>query len=351
VWINCTNLFDAASGFGGYRESGFGREGGREGMWEYLQPAWHVEPQAGAVAKPRGPKRAKAPAPTPARSSLPAIDRTYKLFIGGVQARPDQGYSRPITSPDGTLRGEVAEGNRKDIRNAVEAAHAASGWARASGHARSQVLYYIAENLAPRAEEFAERIAAMTGGDVDTGRREVDATIARLFTCAAWADKYDGAVHQVPIRGVTLAMNEPLGVIGIACPETYPLLGFASLVGAATALGNAVVAMPSEAHPLAVTELYTVLDASDVPPGVINIVTGAKDALAKVLAEHDDVDAVWYFGHQAAGAEIERASAGNMKRTWVEWHPRDWMDPRQAEGRELLRQATQVKNIWIPYGE
>src|SRR3989454_237150 len=159
------------------------------------------------------------------------------------------------------------------------------------------------------------------------------------------------SVHQTPIRGVTLAMNEPIGVIGIACPDAEPLLGFVSLVGPAVAVGNTVIAIPSEAHPLAATELYTVLDASDVPAGMINIVTGAKDALAKVLAEHDDVDAVWYFGNHAAGAEVERASAGNMKRTWVEWHPRDWHDGRQGEGREFLRESTQVKNIWIPYGE
>ena len=190
----------------------------------------------------------------------------------------------------------------------------------------------------------------MTGGG-QAGRPEVDASVARLFTYAAWADKYDGAVHQTPIRGITLAMHEPIGVIGIACPEEHPLLGFVSLVAAAVAVGNTVIAVPSEAHPLAAAELYTVLEASDVPAGVINIVTGAKDALAKVLAEHDDVDAVWYFGNQAAGAEVERASAGNMKRTWAEWHARDWMDPKQGEGQEFLREATQVKNIWIPYGE
>ena len=264
---------------------------------------------------------------------------------------PDQGYSRKILSPSGALLAEVAEGNRKDIRNAVEAAHAADGWARTSGHNRGQVLYYLAENLAQRADEFAERISDLTGGAVGDGRGEVDASIARLFSYAAWADKYDGAVHQTPIRGVTLAMNEPVGVIGIACPEEDPLLGFVSLVAPAVAVGNTVVAIPSEAHPLAATELYTVLDASDVPAGVINIVTGIKDPLAQVLAEHDDVDAMWYFGSQAAGAEVERASAGNMKRTWVEWHARDWMDARQGEGREFLREATQVKNIWIPYGE
>ncbi len=350
VWINCTNLFDAASGFGGYRESGFGREGGREGMWEYLKR----EREAGsemrdAKKKPAKPARA-ARIPHPA-SPIPPIDRTYKLFIGGAQVRPDQGYSRKILSPSGTLLAEVAEGNRKDIRNAVEAAHAAEGWAKTSGHNRGQVLYYLAENLAQRADEFAERIADLTGRAGSDGRREVDASIARLFSYAAWADKYDGAVHQTPIRGVTLAMNEPVGVIGIACPEDEPLLGFVSLVGPAVAVGNTVIAIPSEAHPLAATELYTVLDASDVPAGVINVVTGAKDALANVLAEHDDVDAVWYFGNQAAGAEVERASAGNMKRTWVEWHPRDWNDSEQGEGREFLREATQVKNIWIPYGE
>ena len=345
VWVNCTNLFDAASGFGGYRESGFGREGGKEGMWEYLKP----EPETGKgkqerSAKLAAPKRA-------ARTAIPAIDRTYKLFIGGAQVRPDQGYSRKILAPSGALLAEVAEGNRKDIRNAVEAAHAADGWAKTSGHNRGQVLYYLAENLAQRADEFAERIAGVTGHAVGDARAEVDASIARLFSYAAWADKYDGAVHQTPIRGVTLAMNEPVGVIGIACPEESPLLGFVSLVGPAVAVGNTVIAIPSEAHPLAATELYTVLDASDVPAGVINIVTGAKDALAKVLAEHDDVDAAWYFGSQAGGADVERASAGNMKRTWVEWHPRDWNDSGQGEGREFLREATQVKNIWIPYGE
>ena len=348
IWINCTNLFDAASGFGGYRESGFGREGGREGMWEYLKPNRGAGSGERALPKAKRTAARRSPAGTAPRSQLPAIDRTYKLFIGGAQVRPDQGYSRKILAPIGALLAEVAEGNRKDIRNAVEAAHAAAGWAKTSGHNRGQILYYIAENLAQRADEFAGRISAMTGED---GRPEVDASVARLFAYAAWADKYDGAVHQTPIRGVTLAMHEPIGVMGLACPEEYPLLGFVSLVGPAVAVGNTVIAVPSETHPLAATELYTVLEASDVPAGVINIVTGAKDALAKVLAEHDDVDAVWYFGNQAASAEVERASAGNMKRTWVEWEPRDWSARRQGEGREFLREATQVKNIWIPYGE
>jgi aldehyde dehydrogenase (NAD+) len=250
-----------------------------------------------------------------------------------------------ITSPKGKALGEVGEGNRKDIRNAVEAAHAARGWSRSSGHLRGQILYYIGENLAARREEFAARISAMTGASKKDASREVDASVRRLFTYAAWADKYDGAVHSVPIRGVALAMNEPIGVVGVACPDESPLLGFISMVAPLIATGNTVIAIPSEAHPLAATDLYQVLETSDLPGGVVNIVTGSRDTLAKVLAEHDDVEAMWYSGSDEGVKMVELASASNMKRTWCPVFDED------AEGREFLREAVQVKNIWIPYGE
>ncbi len=352
VWINCTNQFDAAAGFGGYRESGFGREGGREGMYEYLVPAWlkKAQPAGGPPRGKNGAKVSTAPNPsTAAAFEIPPIDRSPKLFIGGKQTRPDSGYSRVIRDAAGEPVGEVGEGNRKDIRNAVAAAHAGTSWSRATAHNRAQILYYIAENLAARSAEFVRRIDSMTEGGKGAG--EVDATIKRLFTYAAWADKYDGAVHPVPMRGVTLAMNEPLGVVGIACPDEWPLLGFVSLTAPAIAMGNTVVALPSEAWPLAATDFYSVLETSDLPDGVVNIVTGSRDALSKVLAEHDEVDAMWYFGPREGVTAVERASADNMKRTWAEWTTRDWLSPEQGEGREVLRRATQVKNIWIPYGE
>ena len=348
VWINSSNLFDASAGFGGYRESGFGREGGREGMWEYLKADWEHD-------APERPPRAGAgseAAPVAGRGAMPSIDRTPKLFIGGKQARPDGGYSRAIVDPKGRLLGEVGEGNRKDIRNAVEAAHkAAPAWARASGHLRAQILFYIAENLSAREAEFAARLQAMTGAGRRAAGREVQASISRLFTYAAWADKFDGAVHNVPIRGVALAMHEPIGVIGAACPDEHPLLGFVSLLAPALGTGNAVVMIPSEPHPLSATDFYGVLETSDLPAGVVNIVTGSPDALGRVLAEHDDVDAMWYFGGRDGVRMVEEASASNMKRTWCSWHARDWMNPLRGEGREFLRASTQVKNIWIPYGE
>ena len=351
VWINSTNLFDAAAGFGGYRESGFGREGGREGLWEYIKRS----KGQGAGSK-KETKTAKSPAPrplppAPSADNLPPIDRTPKLFIAGKQARPDGAYTARIVSPSGVQIGEAPVGNRKDIRNAVEAAHAAKGWGRATGHNRAQVLYYIAENLSARAGEFTARLESMTNCGTRRARQEVEASIARLFTYGAWADKYDGAVHSVPIRGVAIAMNEPIGVIGIACDDDHPLLGMLSLAAPAIAMGNTTIVIPSQRFPLAATDFYGVLETSDVPAGVINIVTGDRDALAKVLAEHDDVEAVWYRGTREGVKAVELASAANMKRTWATWEERDWLDAGESEGREFLRNATHVKNIWVPYGE
>ncbi len=353
VWINCTNVFDAASGFGGYRESGFGREGGREGLREYVRWAWE-EPASRGLAKStrRGAKKTAATKRgSPSRASgsrravqtLPPIDRTPKLYIGGKQVRPDSGYSLPVLDGSGHRIGEVGHANRKDVRNAVEAAHkAAVPWARTTAHGRAQVLYYLAENLAARAEELAAR----------SSEREVELAVERIYTWAAWADKYDGLVHHTPYRNVTLAMPEPIGVIGVVCPDACPLLGLVSTVLPAIALGNVVVAVPSAAAPLAATDFYQVLDTSDVPAGVVNILTGTREELTPVLAAHDDLDGLWYFGDAQGSAEVERLSAGNMKRTWVSYgHGRDWTDTRQGEGDEFLEHATQVKNIWIPYGE
>jgi len=344
VWVNATNMFDAASGFGGYRESGFGREGGREGMWEYLR-----RPQVAGRRSQPVPDTVVPPLVQPMGNG---IDRTAKMFIGGKQVRPDSGYSRVIVSPKGKAVGEVGEGNRKDIRNAVEAAHAGGrGWSRASGHLRAQILYYVGENLDARRDEFAKRLSSMTGESARQARREVDATVRRLFTWAAWADKWDGAVHSVPIRGVALAMHEPIGVVGVACPTEAPLLGLVSLVAPLVATGNTVIAIPSEAHPLAATDLYQVFETSDLPPGVVNIVTGSRDVLAKVLAEHDDVEAMWYAGSADGVKMVEHASAANMKRTWCWSGVTDWFDDAHAEDHEFLREAVQVKNVWIPYGE
>ena len=312
VWVNSTNLFDASCGFGGYRESGFGREGGKEGLLEYLQPSWFKN-------APKLPPAQKPAAPTESEeeSNTPAIDRTVKLYIGGKQARPDSGYSMEVRSPDGHLLGEASLGNRKDIRNAVEAARKAeASWSKATAHNRAQVLYYCAENLSQRRDEVVHRLASTVGAK--QAAAELDLSIERIFSYAAWADKFDGAVHNPPFRNIAIAMNEPLGTMGIICPTEVPLLGFLSLVLPALAMGNTVIAVPSESYPLIAGDLYQLFDTSDVPAGAVNIVTGYSSQLLKVLAEHDDVDAVWSFGDEASAVAAKAMSIGNLKQVWTD---------------------------------
>ncbi len=345
VWVNCTNLFDAACGFGGYRESGYGREGGREGLLEYMEPTWfkHAPKLTAANAL-------VVPPAAELESATPAIDRTVKLYIGGKQARPDSGYSMEVHSSDGRLLGEAPLGNRKDIRNAVEAAHKAAGWSKATAHNRGQVLYYCAENLAQRRDDILHRLAAAVGEQ--QAAAELDLGIQRIFSYAAWADKFDGAVHNPPFRNIAIAMNEPIGAVGVICPAEAPLLGFLSLVMPLLAVGNTVIAVPSEKYPLITGDLYQLFDTSDLPGGAVNIVTGYASQLLKPLAEHDDVAAIWCYGDEPLVAAAKAMSTGNLKQVWTnEGRAIDWFHAKHAEGRWFLEHATQVKNIWVPYGE
>jgi aldehyde dehydrogenase (NAD+) len=346
IWVNCTNLFDASCGFGGYRESGYGREGGKEGLLEYLQPSWFKN----APKLPAARRLASAPTKQEPGTATPAIDRTVKLYIGGKQVRPDSGYSMEVRSADGRLLGEASLGNRKDIRNAVESTRKAEAWAKATAHNRAQVLYYCAENLSQRRDEIIRGLTAVVG--TKQAAAELDLSIERIFSYAAWTDKFDGAVHNPPFRNIAIAMNEPLGTIGIICPAEAPLLGFLSLVLPAIATGNTAVAVPSEAYPLITADLYQLFDTSDLPGGVVNIVTGYATELLKTLAEHDDVDAIWSFGNEANAAAAKAMSLGNLKQVWTnEGKSIDWFNSKIAEGRWFLEHATQVKNIWVPYGE
>jgi len=354
VWINSTNLFDAAVGFGGYRESGFGREGGREGAYEYLRlDAWRDLPIRGEPAEASRAAMPSGPGPAEAVSAMPPVDRTAKLYIGGRQVRPDGGYSVPAFGFQGRWLGDVAEGGRKDIRDAVaQARKAFPAWRRADAHARAQILYFLAENLSVRAVEFAARLSSLSGQPADAAQAEVQQAVSRLFTYAAWADKFDGAVHTPPLRGAVLAVNEPLGVVGVACPDEQPLLALVSLLAPVLAMGNCAVLALGAAAGLVACDFYQVVETSDVPAGVLNMVTGGHETLASCLASHDDVDAVWCFGPKEASRRVEELSVGNLKRTFVDGGRLiDWSDPRQAQGPAFLRKATQVKNIWIPYGD
>jgi aldehyde dehydrogenase (NAD+) len=373
VWINTTNQLDAACGFGGIRESGFGREGGLEGMLDYMRErgGWIASPEASAGAGDGSQRPQTAPAllahagrmlagtlsvdtadAATAGEPRGGIDRTFKNYIGGKQSRPDGGLSLPINDARGRLAGWVARGNRKDIRDAVEAAFRAERWSEATTHLRSQILFYFAENLALRRGELADNLRRLTGRKAAECRAEVDGATARLFAYGGWADKYDGLIHTPPVRSISLAVPEPIGVVAVVCPDAAPLLGFISLLAPVVAMGNRCVIVPSERMPLPALDVCQVIETSDVPAGVVNIVTGDREELTETLAQHDQVDCVWYFGTKEGSARVEAWAAPSVKRTWVNHgRHRDWISDRHGEGRTFLRQATQIKNIWLPYGD
>jgi aldehyde dehydrogenase (NAD+) len=349
VWINTTNQLDAACGFGGIRESGFGREGGLEGMLDYMRERDAWQPGAQDSSSPREPS---GQPPRAAEIASGGIDRTFKNYIGGKQTRPDGGLSLPINDARGNLAGWVAHGNRKDIRDAVEAAFLAERWSSATTHLRSQILFYFAENLALRRKELVDNLRRLTGRKPAECRAEVDRAIERLFSYGGWADKYDGLIHTPPVRSISLAVPEPIGVVGVVCPDWAPLLGFISLLAPVIAMGNRCVIIPSQRMPLPALDLCQVIETSDVPAGVVNIVTGHREELTETLASHEQVECVWYFGSKDGSKRVEELAAAAVKRTWVSHgRSRDWLSARHGEGRTFLRQATQIKNIWLPYGD
>ncbi|MCF6344731.1 MAG: aldehyde dehydrogenase family protein [Devosiaceae bacterium] len=344
IWVNCATQFDASVGFGGYKQSGFGREGGAEGMSAYLKPAFESKLKPQILEKSQSAKKVKA-------NPISTIDKTTKMFIGGKQVRGDSGYSLDVKNANGQNIAQVCAGNRKDIRNAVEAARKGLSWGDKTAHLRAQIIYYLAENLDYRKDEFATRISQSTGASATKAKREVELSIERLFAFAGMADKYDGKVHNPPMRAIAMAMNEPIGVIGICAPDKNPLLGAISMLAPAIAMGNCVNIVPSNIAPNIMSEFYQIIETSDVPAGVINIITGDKNELGMVLSEHDGVDAMWFAGSLEQSIKIEAASAHNLKQTWVSrglnynWHDNDIMG-----GDYFLKRSVQVKNVWVPYG-
>ncbi|MEC7206880.1 MAG: aldehyde dehydrogenase family protein, partial [Pseudomonadota bacterium] len=343
VWINSTNVFDAAVGFGGYRESGYGREGGKEGMYEYLE----INSDTFSIKKD-----ARVPRENISRSRQPIspIDQTRKMFIAGSQKRGDSGHSIEILDTQKQQIATVGRGNRKDIRDAVEAANKKMNWTVLSSHARAQIMFYIAENLSQRRDYFISLLSSTTF--CQNPIQEFDTALKRLFSFASWADKFDGAVHQAPIRANTIALNEPVGVIGVICPNLAPLASFVTLIAAALCQGNRLVVIPSENFPLPAVDMYQIFDTSDVPSAAINIVTGKHKELIKTLSEHNAVDGIWNFGDPKYESDIDIASISNLKQIWsINGNNINWINYHSSFNKLLLRKSSQVKNIWIPYGE
>ena len=339
VWINSTNLFDASCGFGGYKESGFGREGGSEGIRAYTNINIPQKKKIGLKNIKR-------------KINIPTIDQTPKLYIGGKQKRPDSGYSFPFYSHRNEFICDISRSNRKDVRNSVEEASKAFS-NQLSNYNRSQILFYLAENLSQRKDTFIDLLINISDLNHIDAKKEFDLSCERIFYYASMADKFEGLIHNPPLRGLTMAVKEPIGVITSILDDNQPLLSLSTVMSAVFANGNTNIIVPSEQTALIATSMYQVLDTSDVPAGYINILTAKQNELNLTLAQHENIDGIWAFSENAkTRSSIIKETAFNLKRFWCPKNKNiDWSSNSEEFLLEFLYQGSQVKNIWIPYGE
>jgi acyl-CoA reductase-like NAD-dependent aldehyde dehydrogenase len=281
------------------------------------------------------------------------VRKTYKLYIGGKFPRSESGRSYPVTDAKGRFVANAAQASRKDVRDAVVAARkAVPGWAGATAYNRGQVLYRVAELLEGRRSQFVDEVAIGEGSSRSKAEAVVDAAIDRWVWYAGWSDKVTQVAGNAnPVAGpfFNLSTPEPTGVVGVLAPQESSLLGLVSVIAPAIVTGNTVVVVASQDRPLPAATLGEVLATSDVPGGVVNILTGHTGEVAPWLAAHMDVNAIDLAGAAASQAtELERAAAENLKRVRrrSETEP-DWVaDP----GLERMLGYLEIKTVWHPIG-
>jgi aldehyde dehydrogenase (NAD+) len=373
VWANTFNRFDPTAAFGGYKESGFGREGGRSGLGAYLDTDDESVPQirsaatvsvlsdavpavsadadalseaaalADAVEVVAASEAAAAAPPVPRVS----VSKTYKLYIGGAFPRSESGRTYPAAGGvDGSIKANVAQGSRKDARDAVVAARKAfKGWSGTTAYNRGQVIYRIAEMLEGRRAQFVD----LLGGGASAAA-SVDASIDRFVHYAGWTDKLAavfGGANPVAGPYFSFSTPEPTGVVAVVAPQQDALLGLVSVVAPIITSGNTAVVIASRRQPLAAVTLAEVLATSDLPGGVLNILTGDPAEIAPHLAAHGDVNALDLTGAEGAlRVELERAAAGTVKRVYAPGA----QDFSRQPGTARLRAFLEIKTVWHPTG-
>jgi acyl-CoA reductase-like NAD-dependent aldehyde dehydrogenase len=288
------------------------------------------------------------------------VRKTWKLYIDGAFPRTESGRSYEVRAADGALLANASRASRKDVRDAVRAARKATeGWARKTAMNRGQVLYRVAELMEGRRAQFFAEVAQAEGIDTPSARDSVTRAIDRWVWYAGWADKIAqvlGSSNPVAAPYFNFTIPEPTGVVGIVAPESSSLLGLVSRLAPPLVAGNSVVVLASEKRPLPAITLAEVLATSDVPPGVVNIVTGLKKELVPILAGHDDVDAIDLWGvPDSMREESESLAADDVKR--IARRPRtvaderfDWTDDRAAQRPEWIAAFLEMKTVWHPIG-
>jgi acyl-CoA reductase-like NAD-dependent aldehyde dehydrogenase len=309
-----------------------------------------------AARRPSVPARATAE--TPAAARIP-VRKTYKLYVGGEFPRSESGRSYVIRGADGTPLANAVRSSRKDVRDAVRTARGAfAGWSGKTAMNRGQVLYRVAELMEGRRAQFVDEVATAEGLAAARAETAVDRAIDRWVWYAGWADKITqilGSVNPVGASYFDFTIPEPTGVVGVVAPESASLLGLVSRVAPIVVSGNTCVVIASETRPLPAVTLGEVLATSDVPAGVINILTGLRRELVPVLAAHMDVNALDLFGIPAdMRAAAEEAAMDSVKRTARP--PRDgedrfdWLDDARAQRPEWIASFLEMKTVWHPIG-
>ncbi len=279
------------------------------------------------------------------------VRKTYKLAIGGAFPRSESGRSYPVADASGALLAQAAQASRKDVRDAVVAARKAfPGWSAATAYNRGQVIYRVAEMLDGRREQFAAEVAAAEGGTADEALRSVGDSIDRIVWYAGWADKFAqvaGSANPVAGPYFNFSLPEPTGVVAVMAPQESSLLGFVSVLAPVLCTGNTAVIVASERRPLPAVSLSEVLATSDLPGGVVNVLTGFTSELAPWLASHRDVNAIDLTGVAAADrADLQRAAADNVKRVYIPVGE-DWTE---EPGTERLTAFVETKTVGHPIG-
>ncbi|KAM7372630.1 hypothetical protein PAMP_009785 [Pampus punctatissimus] len=357
VWVNSHSVSDPCLPISGHKDSGTCTDGGQEGLYQFLRPSSSSSPPL-----PRSSPvsmdytkfgTAASPAIIPGGSDSASAPKPYLQFVGGKACKAESGCSVAVQSPGGSsVIAYCPDGGRKDVRNAVEAAiKVQPGWMKKSPSARAQSLYSLAKGLEAKKHDIAASINVQTGLSLEEADGEVELSIARLSDWVAYCDKVEGRTLHVPASGSALSFPEGLGVVGVILPDRNPLLSMVTLLGAAIATGNAVVMVPSQKHPLPALAFIQVLQSSDLPAGLVNIVTGSRDQLTVALATHSVIKAIWYWGSTEGCQYLQYTCTSPLKTLRLfcqkdEEKNEDWSHPSLLE--ETWRNAVQWKSMWIP---
>ncbi|XP_068593136.1 aldehyde dehydrogenase family 16 member A1 [Cebidichthys violaceus] len=358
VWVNSHSVSDPCLPVSGHKDSGTCTDGGQEGLYQFLRPSSSSYPPL-----PRSSPvfldyskfgTATSPAIIPDDSDSASAPKVHLQFVGGKPCKSVSGCSVAVQSPGGGgVLAYCPDGGRKDVRNAVEAAvKVQPGWMKKSPSARAQSLYSLAKGLEAKRRDLAASINAQTGLSMDEADEEVELSIARLSDWAAYCDKIQGGTPPLPQCGSALSLPEALGVVGIVLPDNTPLLSMVTLLGAAVGNGNAVVMVPGQKHPLPALAFIQVLQSSDLPAGLVNIITGSRDQLTVALATHSVIKAIWYWG-SAEGCQYLQYSCTSPLKTLrlscqKEDGGKDWARSHPSLLEEMWRSGVQWKSVWIP---